>query len=69
MSEIERRAPAFTLHTFPVAARAPVLDDATRHRLGRELRALYDPVIDEPLDPRLAELLDQLEVDRSGPGA
>ncbi len=69
MSDSESRAPAFTLRTFPVAARAPALDDATRLRLGRELRALYDPVIDEPLDPRLAELLQQLETDRSGPGA
>ncbi len=69
MSDFERRAPAFALKTFPVATRTPALDDATRTRLGRELRALYDPVIDEPLDPRLAELLDQLAVDRSGPGA
>ncbi|TXM69982.1 NepR family anti-sigma factor [Methylobacterium sp. WL120] len=43
---------------------APVLTAATRKRLGRELRALYDPVLDEPLDSRLAELMQQLEVDR-----
>jgi hypothetical protein len=68
MSDIERRTPAFALRTFPVSVQAPALDDATRLRLGRELRTLYDPVIDEPLDPRLAELLQQLESDRSGSG-
>ena len=44
---------------------APVLDAQTRTRLGRQLRALYDPVIDEMLDPRLAELLQQLDADRA----
>jgi hypothetical protein len=34
-------------------------------RLGRQLQALYDPVIDEALDPRLAELLHQLDADRA----
>ena len=43
----------------------PVLDAQTRTRLGRQLRALYDPVIDEMLDPRLAELLQQLDADRA----
>lgn len=51
---------------FPVSNAPPALDAATRQRLGRQLRALYDPVIDEPLDPRLAELLGQLDADRSG---
>lgn len=68
MSETHRRAGAFTIRTVPVEAQAPVLDEFTRRRLGRELRALYDPVIDEPIDPRLAELLQQLEADRSGRG-
>lgn len=36
----------------------------TRARLGQQLQAMYDPIIDEPLDPRLAELLQQLERDR-----
>jgi len=49
----------------PIASR-PVLDAQTRVRLGHELRALYDPVIDEALDPRLAELLLQLDADRAG---
>lgn len=40
------------------------LTETTRRRLGEELQALYEPVIDEPLDPRLAELMKQLEVDR-----
>lgn len=69
MPNHERRAPTVALRTFPISAQAPALDDMTRRRLGRELRALYDPVIDEPLDPRLAELLQQLETDRGGSGA
>ena len=46
------------------AQRGPVLDAQTRERLGRHLKAMYEPVIDEPLDPRLAELLQQLESDK-----
>lgn len=69
MSETPRRGGTFTLRTVPVSAQPPVLDEFTRRRLGRELRALYDPVIDEPIDPRLAELLQQLETDRGGSGA
>lgn len=42
----------------------PLLSEATRVRLGRELQALYEPIIDEPLDPRLAELMQQLEADK-----
>jgi hypothetical protein len=53
------------LRVFPVSSEAPVLDAQTRTRLGRQLRALYDPVIDEMLDPRLAELLQQLDADRA----
>lgn len=37
--------------------------ELTRIRLGRELQALYEPVLDESLDPRLAELMRQLEAD------
>ncbi|GJE15600.1 hypothetical protein [Methylobacterium marchantiae] len=40
------------------------LNETARRRLGEELQALYEPVIDEPLDPRLAELMAQLETDR-----
>ena len=43
---------------------APTLDALTRQRLGRHLQALYEPVIDETLDPRLADLLRQLDDDR-----
>jgi hypothetical protein len=68
MSENQRRGRVVALRTIPISAKAPALDDFTRRRLGRELRALYDPVIDEPLDPRLAELLQQLEADRGGGG-
>jgi len=53
------------LRVFPVASGAPALDAQTRMRLGRKLQALYDPVIDEALDPRLAELLQQLDADRA----
>lgn len=42
----------------------PILDARTRLRLGLQLQALYEPVLDEVLDPRLAELLQQLETDR-----
>ncbi|MCJ2135286.1 hypothetical protein MKK69_14695 [Methylobacterium sp. J-026] len=56
-------APA-ALRVIPVAG-GPVLDAQTRVRLGRQLRAMYDPVIDEVLDPRLAELLLQLDADRA----
>lgn len=48
----------------PRAEHGPVLDAATRLRLGRQLEALYEPVLDEVLDPRLAELLTQLESDQ-----
>jgi hypothetical protein len=49
---------------FPNDPTGPVLTEATRLRLGRQLQALYEPIIDEPLDPRLAELLQQLDSDR-----
>ncbi|KMO18423.1 hypothetical protein NS228_26910 [Methylobacterium indicum] len=45
---------------------APSLDAASRERLGRYLQALYEPVLDEGLDPRLAELMRQLDRDRAG---
>ncbi|MGU3538924.1 NepR family anti-sigma factor [Methylobacterium sp. A54F] len=50
------------------ADHAPLLDANTRERLGRQLRALYDPVVDEPIDPRLAELLSQLDRDKDAAG-
>ncbi|CAO4145380.1 hypothetical protein GPNCGGLF_LOCUS2132 [Methylorubrum aminovorans] len=55
-------------NTSPSAAsvsdHGPILDARTRLRLGLQLQALYEPVLDEVLDPRLAELLQQLETDR-----
>lgn len=42
------------------------LSEFTRQRLGAELQARYEPIIDEPLDPRLADLMKQLEADREG---
>ncbi|MGX7706054.1 hypothetical protein [Methylobacterium sp. Gmos1] len=44
----------------------PTLDAASRERLGRYLQALYEPILDEGLDPRLAELMRQLDRDRAG---
>jgi hypothetical protein len=44
---------------------SPTLDAASRERLGRYLQALYEPVLDEGLDPRLAELMRQLDHDRA----
>ncbi|WP_331314376.1 reverse transcriptase domain-containing protein [Methylobacterium mesophilicum] len=64
----ERYAPGAApsaLRVVPIAG-GPILDAQTRVRLGRQMRALYDPVIDEALDPRLAELLLQLDADRGG---
>lgn len=51
-------------HAFTEDSGGPILNEATRLRLGRQLQALYEPVVDEPLDPRLAELLQQLDSDR-----
>ena len=48
----------------PAVEHGPILDARTRLRLGRQLEALYEPVLDEVLDPRLAELLQQLERDQ-----
>ena len=42
----------------------PILDAGTRLRLGMQLQAFYEPVLDEVLDPRLAELMKQLERDQ-----
>ena len=53
-----------TLGATSVTPDAPILSDTIRHQLGRQLQALYDPIIDETLDPRLAELMEQLKMDR-----
>lgn len=42
----------------------PILDARTRLRLGLQLQALYEPVMDEVLDPRLAALMKQRERDQ-----
>lgn len=46
------------------SATSPILDAVTRERLGRQLQAMYEPVFDQMLDPRLAEMLRQLDRDR-----
>ena len=40
------------------------MDLALETRLGLQLQAIYEPVLNDVLDPRLAELLRQLECDR-----
>lgn len=60
MLDINRNAQPAAPTPDPV----PTLDALTRQRLGRHLQALYEPVIDEALDPRLAELMRQLADDR-----
>ncbi|AWN43445.1 hypothetical protein [Methylobacterium durans] len=47
------------------SGRPPVLDALTRERLGRYLQEIYEPVVDEALDPRLAELMQALEQART----
>ncbi|KQP93685.1 hypothetical protein [Methylorubrum extorquens] len=42
-----------------------VLDALTRERLGQQMHEMYEPVIDEPLGPRLTELMLALEQARS----
>ncbi|MFD0936660.1 hypothetical protein [Methylobacterium trifolii] len=49
---------------LPLAECPPTLDALTRQRLGRQLQAMYEPVLDEALDPRLAEIMQQLDRDR-----
>lgn len=56
--------PAPKAFADPDPSGGPCLDAATRERLGRELQILYDPVLEEELDPRLAALLTQLDQDR-----
>ena len=40
---------------------SPSLDALARERLGRLMQEMYEPVLDEPLDPRLAELMQELQ--------
>jgi len=49
----------------PIETSGIILSEMTRLRLGRQLQAMYEPVIDEPLDPRLAELMMLLDQDRT----
>jgi Anti-sigma factor NepR len=41
----------------------PVMGD-----LGQKLRELYDSVVNEPIPPRIAAILEQLKGPPSGPG-
>jgi hypothetical protein len=40
---------------------APKLEPGAQKALGRELRAMYDELIEEPVPDRFLQLLDQLE--------
>lgn len=51
-----------------VGENVPGLDALTRERLGRRMQEMYEPVVDEPLDPRLAELLHALDLARDAAG-
>ncbi|GJD58904.1 hypothetical protein [Methylobacterium dankookense] len=51
-----------------IGADVPVLDALTRERLGRQMQEMYEPVVDEPLDPRLAELLHAPDLARDAAG-
>lgn len=51
-----------------VDADVPAFDALTRERLGRQMQQTYESVVDEPLDPRLAELLHALKLARDAPG-
>lgn len=53
-----------TVGTARVGEDVPALDALTRERLGRQMQEMYEPVLDEPLDPRLAELLHALKLAR-----
>lgn len=48
------------------AVEEPVLDARIRMRLGRQLQAIYAPVLDDRLDARLTALLQQLDQDPQG---
>lgn len=55
--------------TLPEAEATPILDASIRLRLGRQLQALYDPMLDEALDPQLAALIQQLDADERDAGS
>ncbi len=62
ISDMDKRPPP-----LPRLENEPILDARIRLRLGRQLQALYSPVLDEGLDSRLAALVQQLEQDGSAP--
>lgn len=43
------------------AGSRPKLEPRVQNALGRELRAMYDQVVSEPVPDRFRKLLDQLE--------
>ncbi|MCE4222916.1 hypothetical protein HCU64_04055 [Methylobacterium sp. C25] len=53
-----------TLAPEPSREVSPKLDEGTRARLGEQLKRLYDPIIEEQLDPHLVELLQLLAAER-----
>ena len=53
-------------HSGRTAEDVPTLDAISREHLGRRMQELYEPIWDEELDPRLAELLQAMDRARSG---
>jgi hypothetical protein len=43
----------------------PNLDRFVQHHIGRQLRSLYDGLVDQPVPDRFAELIDRLDEDES----
>ncbi|MBB4041488.1 hypothetical protein GGR34_003165 [Microvirga flocculans] len=47
----------------------PKLDSSSQKRIGDQLRAMYDELMQQPVPDRFKELLDQLEKKNGGKGA
>ncbi|WP_137390674.1 NepR family anti-sigma factor [Rhodoligotrophos defluvii] len=45
----------------------PGVDKKIQERLGRQLKALYDDVVKQPIPDRLLSLIAQLEKQKNGP--
>ena len=45
----------------------PKLDSGSQKRIGDQLRAMYDELMQQPVPDRFKELLDQLDKKKDGP--
>jgi hypothetical protein len=52
----------------PPGAAAARIDTRIQREIGKQLRAIYDDVINEPVPNRFMELLEKLERSTSGKG-